>query len=232
MRPSYHGDGPHVVALRGTPTKLCPNHRRYRYPRGSQKAKHPLRYQTNYGLITSTLIAPPVDVKRTHVFEGISSKTQAHKNSKQSDQTMAQPEVAPNVTTGITQVMLIRKVVGPLVVHPLKTQRVHHPYKFMCPAKRCWHKTWTKAVYIPRSSRQHNIRTHLAMRLIDRSKERLHWMKTNGTKPFFIAPKMPHKGRGRVSLPETPGFCSESKMIPVMISSGESSSPGASRARS
>ena len=34
---------------------------------------------------------------------------------------MAQPEVAPNVTTGITKVMLIRKVVGPLVVHPLKT---------------------------------------------------------------------------------------------------------------
>lgn len=108
MRPVYHGDGPHVVALRGTPTKLCPNHRVYRYPRGSQKAKHPLRYQTNYGLIASTLIAPLVDVKRTHVFE-VSSKTWAHGSSKQSDQTMAQPEVAPNVTTGITQVMLIRK---------------------------------------------------------------------------------------------------------------------------
>lgn len=232
MRPSYHGDGPHVIALRGKPTKQHPNRRGYRYPRGSQRAKHPLRYQTNHGLIASTPIAPPVDVKRTHVFEGISSKTQAHKNSKQSDQTMAQPEVAPNVTTGITQVMLIRKVVGPLVVHPLKTQRVHHPYKCMCPAKHSWHKTWIKTVYIPRSSRQHNIRTHLAMRLIDRSKERLHWMKTNGTKPLFIASKMPHKGRSRVSLPETPGFCSESKMISVMISSGESSSPAASRARS
>lgn len=173
MRPSYHGDGPHVVALRGTPTKQRPNHRGYRYPRGSQRAKHPLRYQTSHGLIASTLIAPPVDVKRTHVFE-ISSKTQAHGSNKQSDQTIAQPEVAPNVTTGITQVMLIRKVVGPLVVHPLKTQRVHHPYKFMCPAKQCWHKTWIKTVYIPRSSRRHDIRTHLAMRLIDRSKERLH----------------------------------------------------------
>lgn len=232
MRPSYHGDGPHVVALRGTPTKQHLGHRGYRYPRGSQRAKHPLRYQTNYGLIASTLIAPPVDVKRTHVFEGINSKTQAHGNNKQSDQTMAQPEVAPNVTTGITQVMLIRKVVGPLVVHPLKTQRVRHPYKFMCPAKHSWHKTWSKTVYIPRSSRRHDIRTHLVMRLIDRSKERLHWMKTNGTKPFFIASKMPHKGRSRVSLPETPGFYSESKMIPVMISSGESSSPAASRARS
>jgi len=124
---------------------------------------------------------------------------------------MAQPEVAPNVTTGITQVMLIRKVVGPLVVHPLKTQRVHHPYKCMCPAKHSWHKTWIKTVYIPRSSRRHDIRTHLAMRLINRSKERLHWMKTNGTKPFFIASKMPHKGRSRVSLPETPGFYSESR---------------------
>ena len=68
MRPSYHGDGPHVVALRGTPTKLCPNHRGYRYPRGSQRAKHPLRYQTNYGLIASTLIAPPVDVKENPCF--------------------------------------------------------------------------------------------------------------------------------------------------------------------
>lgn len=84
---------------------------------------------------------------------------------------MAQPEVAPNVTTGITQVMLIRKVVGPLVVHPLKIQRVHHSYKFMRPAKQCWHKTWIKTVYIPRSSRRHDIRTHLAMRLIDRSKK-------------------------------------------------------------
>lgn len=232
MRPSYHGDGTHVVALRGTPTKQHLGHRRYRYPRGSQKAKHPLRYQTSHGLITSTLIAPPADVKRTHVFEGISSKTQAHKNSKQSDQTMVQPEVAPNVTTGITKVMLIRKVVGPLVVHPLKIQRVRHPYKFMCPAKQCWHKTWIKTVYMPRSSRRHDIRTHLTMRLIYRSKERLHWMKANGAKPFFIAPKMPHKGRSRVSLPETPGFYSESKMIPVMISSGESSSPAASRARS
>ena len=74
MRPSYHGDGPHVVALRGTPTKLCPNRRRYRYPRGSQREKHPLRYPTSHGLIASTLIAPPVDEKRTHVFE-ISSKT-------------------------------------------------------------------------------------------------------------------------------------------------------------
>lgn len=231
MRPAYHGDGPHVGALRGTPTKLCPNHRGYRYPRGSQRAKHPLRYQTSHALIASTLITPPVDVKRTHVFE-ISSKTQAHGSSKQSDQTMAQPEVAPNVTTGITKVMLIRKVVGPLVVHPLKTQRVHHPYKFMCPAKQCWHKTWIKTVYIPRSSRRHDIRTHLATRPIDRSKERLRWIKINGAKPFFIAPKMPHKGRSRVSLPETPGFCSESKMIPVMISSGESSSPGASRAHS
>ena len=220
MRPAYHGDGPHVVALRGTPTKQHLGHRRYRYPRGSQRAKHPLRYPTSHALYASTLIAPPVDVKRTHVFEGISSKTQAHGSSKQSDQTMAQPEVAPNVTTGITQVMLIRKVVGPLVVHPLKTQRVHHPYKFMCPDKQCWHKTWSKTVCIPRSSRRHNIRTHLAMRLIDRSKERLHWMKINGTKPFFIASKMPHKGRSRVSLPETPGFYSESKMIPVMISSG------------
>ena len=217
MRPAYHGDP--GVALRGTPTKQHLGHREYRYPRGSQRAKQPLRYQTNYGLIASTLIAPPVDVKRTHVFE-ISSKTQAHKNSKQSDQTMAQPEVAPNVTTGITQVMLIRKVVGPLVVHPLKIQRVRHPYKFMRHAKQCWHKTWIKTVYIPRSSRRHDIRTHLTMRLIDRSKERLHWMKTNGTKPFFIASKMPHKGRSWVSLPETPGFCSESKMIPVMISSG------------
>lgn len=130
MRPSYHGDGPHVVALRGTPTKQHLGHRGYRYPRESQRAKHPLRYQTNYGLIASTLIAPPVGVKRTHVFE-VSSKTQAHGNNKQSDQTMAQPEVAPNVTTGITQVMLIRKVVGPLVVHPLKIQRVHHPYIFI-----------------------------------------------------------------------------------------------------
>lgn len=231
MRPSYHGDEPRVVALRGTPTKQHLGHRRYRYPRGSQRAKHPLRYQTSHGLIASTLIAPPVDVKGTHVFE-VSSKTQAHGSSKQPDQTMAQPEVAPNVTTGITKVMLIRKVVGPLVVHPLKIQKVHHPYKSMRPAKQCWHKTWTKAVYIPRSSRRHDIRTHLAMRFIDRSKERLHWMKTNGAKPFFIASKMPHKERGRVSLPETPGFCSESKMIPVMISSGESSSPGASRARS
>lgn len=145
---------------------------------------------------------------------------------------MAQPEVAPNVTTGITKVMLIRKVVGPLVVHPLKTQRVHHPYIFMCPAKHSWHKTWIKTVYIPRSSRRHVIHTHLAMRLIYRSKERLHWIKTNGAKPFFIAPKMPHKGRSRVSLPETPGFCSESKMIPIMISLGLSSSPEASRARS
>lgn len=75
MRPSYHGDGPHVVALRGTPTKQHLGHRGYRYPRGLQRAKHPLRYQTNYGLIASTLIAPPVGVKRTHVFEGISSKT-------------------------------------------------------------------------------------------------------------------------------------------------------------
>lgn len=108
MRPAYHGDGPHVVALRGTPTKQHLGHRRYRYPRGLQRAKHPLRYQTNYDLIASTLITPPVDVKRTHVFEGISPKTQAQENSKQSDQTMAQPEVAPNVTTGITQVMLIR----------------------------------------------------------------------------------------------------------------------------
>ena len=74
MSPAYHGDGPHVVALRGTPTKRCPNHRRYRYPRGSQRAKHPLRYQTSHALITSTPIAPPVDVKRTHVFE-VSSKT-------------------------------------------------------------------------------------------------------------------------------------------------------------
>lgn len=74
MRPAYHGDGPHVVALRGTPTKLCPNHRGYRYPRGSQRAKHPLRYQTNYGLIASTLIAPPVDVKRTHVFLRVSAQ--------------------------------------------------------------------------------------------------------------------------------------------------------------
>lgn len=166
------------------------------------------------------------------MFLRSAQKHEAHGSSKQSDQTMAQPEVAPNVTTGITKVMLIRKVVGPLVVHPLKTQRVHHPYKFMCPAKQCWHKTWIKTVYIPRSSRRHDIRTHLAMRLIVRSKERLHWMKTNGTKPFFITSKMPHKGRSRVSLPETPGFCSESKMIPVMISSGESSSPAASRARS
>ena len=188
-------------------------------PEECQKTKHPLRYQTSHGLIASTLIAPPVDVKGTHVFE-VSSKTQAHKNSKQSDQTMAQPEVAPNATTGITKVMLIRKVVGPLVVHPLKIQRVHHPYKFMCPAKQCWHKTWNKTVYMPRSSCRHNIRTHLAMRLIDRSKERHHWMKTNGTKPFFIASKMPHKGRSRVSLPETPGFCLESKMISIMISSG------------
>ena len=231
MRPAYHGDGPHVVALRGTPTKRCPNRRKYRYPRGSQREKHPLRYQTNYGLITSTLIAPPVDEKRTYVFE-VSSKTQAHGNNKQSDQTMAQPEVAPNVTTGITQVMLIRKVVGPLVVHPLKIQRVRHPYKFMCHAKQCWHKTWIKTVYIPRSSRRHDIRTHLAMRLIDRSKERPHCMKTNGTKPFSIASKMPHKGRSRVSLTETPGFCLETKMISIMISSGESSSPEASRARS
>lgn len=123
------------------------------------------------------------------MFLRSAQKHEAHGSSKQSDQTMAQPEVAPNVTTGITQVMLIRKVVGPLVVHPLKIQRVHHPYKFMCPAKQCWHKTWIKTVYIPRSSRRHNIRTHLAMRLIDRSKERLHWMKTNGTKPFFIALK-------------------------------------------
>ena len=173
MRPSYHGDESHVVALRGTPTKQHLSHRGYRHPRGPQRAKHPLRYQTNYGLITSTLITPPVDIKRTHVFE-VSSKTQAHGSSKQSDQTMAQPEVAPNVTTGITQVMLIRKVVGPLVVHPLKIQRVRHPYKYMCPAKQCWHKTWIKTVYIPRSSRRHDIRTHLAMRLIDRSKEKLH----------------------------------------------------------
>lgn len=173
MRPSYHGDGPHVVALRGTPTKLCPNHRGYRYPRGSQKAKHPLRYQTSHALIASTPIAPPVDVKKP-MFLRSAQKHEAHKNSKQSDQTMAQPEVAPNVTTGITQVMLIRKVVGPLVVHPLKTQRVHHPYKCMCPAKHSWHKTWTKTVYIPRSSHRHDIRTHLAMRLIDRSKEMLH----------------------------------------------------------
>ena len=74
MSPSYHGDGPHVVALRGTPTKRCPNHRGYRYPRGSQRAKHPLRYPTSHGLIASTLITPPVGVKRTHVFE-VSSKT-------------------------------------------------------------------------------------------------------------------------------------------------------------
>ena len=232
MRPSYHGDGPHVVALRGTPTKQHHNHRGYRYPRGSQRAKHPLRYQTNYALYASTLITPPVDEKRTHVLRVSAQKHEAHGSSKQSDQTMAQPEVAPNVTTGITKVMPHKKVVGPLVVHPLKIQRVRHPYKFMCPAKQCWHKTWIKTVYIPRSSRRHDIHTHLAMRLIDRSKEKLHWMKINGTKPFFIASKMPHKGRGRVSLPETPGFCSESKMIPVMISSGESSSPRASRARS
>lgn len=74
MRPSYHGDGPHVIALRGTPTKQHPNHRGYRYPRGSQRAKYPLRYQTSHALYASTLIAPPVDVKRTHVFE-VSSKT-------------------------------------------------------------------------------------------------------------------------------------------------------------
>lgn len=135
-------------------------------------------------------------------------KHEAHGSSKQPDRTMAQPEVAPNVTTGITQVMLIRKVVGPLVGHPLKIQRVRHPYKCMCPAKHSWHKTWIKTVYIPRSSRRHDIRTHLVMRLIDRSKERLHWMKINGTKPFFIASEMPHKGRSRVSLPETPGVLS------------------------
>lgn len=183
MRPAYHGDP--GVAWRGTPTKQHLGHREYRYPRGSQRAKQPLRYQTNYGLIASTLIAPPVDVKRTHVFE-ISSKTQAHKNSKQSDQTMAQPEVAPNVTTGITQVMLIRKVVGPLVVHPLKIQRVRHPYKFMRHAKQCWHKTWIKTVYIPRSSRRHDIRTHLTMRLIDRSKERLHSLDENQWNKTFL----------------------------------------------
>lgn len=74
MRPVYHGDGPHVVALRGTPTKQHLGHRRYRYPRGSQRAKHPLRYQTSHGLIASTPIAPPVDEKRTHVFK-VSSKT-------------------------------------------------------------------------------------------------------------------------------------------------------------
>lgn len=111
----------HTVVLRGTLTRQHVNHREYRYPRGASKTKHPLRYPTSHALIASTLITPPVDVKRTHVFE-VSSKTQAHENSKQSDQTMAQPEVAPNVTTGITKVMLIRKVVGPLVVHPLKSK--------------------------------------------------------------------------------------------------------------
>lgn len=93
----------------GNTHKATPQSPWHRYPRGSQRAKHPLRYQTSHGLIASTLIAPPVGVKRTHVFEGISSKTQAHGSSKQSDQTMAQPEVAPNVTTGITQVMPHKK---------------------------------------------------------------------------------------------------------------------------
>lgn len=78
-------------------------------PEGRQKTKYPLVYPTSHALYASTLITPPVDEKRTHVFEGISSKTQAHGSSKQSDQTMAQPEVAPNVTTGITQVMPHKK---------------------------------------------------------------------------------------------------------------------------
>lgn len=68
MRPAYHGDESHVVALRGTPTKQHLGHRRYRYPRGSQKAKHPLRYQTSHGLSASTLITPPVDVKENPCF--------------------------------------------------------------------------------------------------------------------------------------------------------------------
>ena len=42
------------------------------------------------------------------MFLRSAQKHEAHENNKQSDQTMAQPEVAPNVTTGITKVMLIK----------------------------------------------------------------------------------------------------------------------------
>lgn len=46
------------------------------------------------------------------MFLRSAQKHEAHESNKQSDQTMAQPEVAPNVTTGITKVMLIRKSGG------------------------------------------------------------------------------------------------------------------------